>query len=76
MTPADFRAALTTLRWSQRTLAEALGVSHNTVHRYANGDRQIPADVAQWLAGLAREARRRPAPRRPPYDPTNPNPRT
>jgi transcriptional regulator with XRE-family HTH domain len=76
VTPDDFREALTTLRWSQRTLAEALGISHNTAHRYANGQREIPADIAQWLSALAREARRRPPPRRSPYDPTNPHPRT
>ena len=56
MTPVDFRNALSVLRWSERTVAGLLGVSHNTANRYARGDRKIPADVALWLVAHARLA--------------------
>ena len=53
MTPADLRAALATLRWSNRTLAAELGVDEHRVRRWANGSQPIPEDVAVWLAALA-----------------------
>lgn len=65
MTPAVFRATLTTLGWSQRVLARRLGVSHITVQRYASGARTIPAGVAAWVTGLAACVAARPPPGRP-----------
>jgi transcriptional regulator with XRE-family HTH domain len=61
---AAFRDALSTLCWSQRTLAQRLGVSHQTVNRYADGSRTIPADVACWLEELANFVAANPPPER------------
>ncbi|HXI58329.1 MAG TPA: hypothetical protein VNO55_19815 [Polyangia bacterium] len=49
MTAPEFRAALDQLGWSQRGLAFSLGVSHNTVHRWALDQARVPAYVAGWL---------------------------
>ena len=42
MTASQFRAHLSELRWSQRGFAAFVGVSHNTVHRWALGQARIP----------------------------------
>lgn len=65
MTPIAFKNALDTLRWSQRTVAEAIGVSQQTAWRYAIGERRVPDDVARWLETLVRHAAENPPPRRP-----------
>jgi transcriptional regulator with XRE-family HTH domain len=64
MTSAAFRARLARLRWSQRSLAALLGVTHNTVHRWALDQAVIPADVAAWLDEVAAFLRTHPPPRR------------
>jgi plasmid maintenance system antidote protein VapI len=63
MTPAAFRAHLDRLAWSQRGVAQLLGVAHNTVHRWAIGEAAIPASVATWLAAMAKAMRDNPPPR-------------
>ena len=52
MTPAEFRAHLDRLRWTQRGLAASLAVPHNTVHRWALGQATIPPVVAGWLEAM------------------------
>ena len=52
MTPDRFRECLAALRWSQRALADALGVHQTTARRWATGDGTIPVNVAQWLEEL------------------------
>ena len=53
MTSLQFRSHLAKLCWSQRGFAALLGVTHNTVHRWALDQAVIPADVAAWLDEVA-----------------------
>lgn len=53
MTPERFRACLAALRWSQRGVAEHLGLHTTTVRRWATGEGVIPETVARWLEHLA-----------------------
>jgi transcriptional regulator with XRE-family HTH domain len=41
------------LGWSQRALAEALGLHETRVRRWARGLIPVPAEVADWLETLA-----------------------
>ena len=62
MSPSGLRDALALLRWSQRGLAEALGCDDRLVRRWASGDAGVPAEVAAWLAKLARAHQADPPP--------------
>ena len=54
MTPDRFRDCLDALGWSQRFLADYLGMNSSTsVNRYATGQASIPANLAAWLEYLA-----------------------
>lgn len=64
MTATAFRARLATLCWTQRGLAALLGLSHNTVHRWALGQATIPPDVAAWIEELSAFMRAHAPPRR------------
>ena len=63
MTPRQLRKALKELSWTQRTLAEQLGVHVQTVKKWLAGDRHISEPVAilirTWLAQPPAPARRR-----------------
>ena len=63
MTSARLRECLAALRWSQRGLADVLGVHQTTARRWATGEGMIPANVGQWLEDLtaAHEAQPLPA---------------
>lgn len=63
MTSTQFRARLEALGWTQRGLAERMGVAHNTVHRWALDQARVPDDVAQWLNDLAQYLQLHPPPR-------------
>jgi transcriptional regulator with XRE-family HTH domain len=63
MTPAAFRAALASLRWTQRGLAAALGVDERQVRRWAAGA-TVPPPVAAWLVRAAAWMDRNPPPSR------------
>ena len=52
MTAAQLRAALVTVRWSQRTLAAAVGVDERQVRRWASGQYPMPQPLADWLTDL------------------------
>ncbi len=54
MTPETLRAHLAALRWSQRGLAEMLGMDERQVRRWAAGAR-IPDAVAAWIEAAARD---------------------
>jgi len=62
MTASGLRGALESLRWSQRTLAAALRRPHNTIHRWATGEQEIPPEVADWLTYLSRVVESNPPP--------------
>ena len=49
MSPDRLRTCLTLLRWSQRGLAEALGMDERQVRRWALGAADVPERVAAWL---------------------------
>ena len=49
MTPTRLRECLDALRWSQRALADNLGVSERIARRWAAGSAIIPGPVASWL---------------------------
>jgi transcriptional regulator with XRE-family HTH domain len=63
MTASAFRAHLETLGWTQRGLASLLGLSHNTVHRWALDEAVIPERYAAWLAEVAAFMKQHPPPR-------------
>ena len=64
MTPAELRANLRTLGWSQEALAARLGYRSGTpVQRWVKGTATIPAPVAAWLRGLAWHVAGHPPPR-------------
>jgi len=64
MTSATFRAHLEALGWTQRGLAVLLGLSHNTVHRWALDEAVIPERYAQWIEGVAAYMQKHPPPAR------------
>lgn len=49
MTPNEFRECLALLRWSQRGLADILGIHDTAVRRWASGKNEIPENVSAWL---------------------------
>ena len=63
MTSAAFRRHIEALGWTQRGLAALLGVSHNTVHRWALDQAVIPDRYADWIEDVARFIKQRPPPR-------------
>lgn len=63
MTPDRFRECLAALDWSQRGLADLLGVQERQVRRWAQGAR-IPEPVADWLELLARFHKAHPPPQK------------
>ena len=52
MTPDRFRACLDALHWSQRGLADMLGLQPTTVRRWVTGHGIIPANVGTRLEHL------------------------
>lgn len=52
MTPAEYRAALSTLGLSVYASAPALCISLRTAQRYASGEADIPPDTAKLLRAL------------------------
>jgi transcriptional regulator with XRE-family HTH domain len=63
MTASAFRAHLEALGWTQRGLAALLGLSHNTVHRWALNEAVIPERYAAWLVEVAAFIKQHPPPR-------------
>lgn len=63
MSPDQFRAALASLRWSQRGLADVLGADERQVRRWAAGA-TIPPAVAAWITKAAAWMDRNPPPSR------------
>ena len=64
MTPADIRATLASLDWSQRALAARLGYRSGTqVERWCQGKAPIPEPVAAWLRAVAGYVAANPPPR-------------
>lgn len=53
MTPTRLRECLAALGWSQRGLADHLGVHETRVRRMARGALPIAPEVAAWLELLA-----------------------
>ena len=49
MTPAELKAARSTLNLSQSELAEAIGQSVGAVRHWEQGDRKIPGAVAKLI---------------------------
>ena len=64
MTPDRLRECLVLLRWSQRGLAEALGLDERQVRRWATGAASVPDSVAAWLERRATAAAADPPPLR------------
>lgn len=62
MTPDRIREALAAIGWSQRQLADTLGVHETRTRRWASGRLQIPPAVAAWLEMLAHTHERHPLP--------------
>jgi ribosome-binding protein aMBF1 (putative translation factor) len=62
VTPDAFRAALDTIGWSQRGLADRLSCDDRMVRRWASGELTVPPSIARWLARLARCHAANPAP--------------
>lgn len=56
MTPDDFRDARLRLGFTQRNMAERLGVHELTVRAWESGRQRIPPMAALALAELARTA--------------------
>lgn len=49
MTPARYIQCLEILRWSNETLAEALGCDESLTEAYAVGLAEVPIKLAAWL---------------------------
>jgi hypothetical protein len=49
---AQFRKALQTIHWSQRTLSDVLACSPRLVRMWANAESPVPAEVADYLEAL------------------------
>lgn len=64
VTPAErLDAALTTLQWSGRTLANLLRRDKTQVHRWLQGAYQPPDEVLAWVEELAAFHEAHPVPR-------------
>jgi transcriptional regulator with XRE-family HTH domain len=64
MSPTERRESLQAIGWTQRGLADRLGWDEGTVRRWMRVGGEAPADVDQWLAGLAEFHRQHPPPAR------------
>jgi transcriptional regulator with XRE-family HTH domain len=64
VTPTERRAALRSIGWTQRGLADRLGWDEGTVRRWMRDGGEAPPDVDRWLAALARFHDQHPAPER------------
>ena len=53
MSPTRLRECLDALGWSQRGLADILGLHETRVRRMARGLLPVPPEVAEWLETLA-----------------------
>jgi transcriptional regulator with XRE-family HTH domain len=53
MTPDRFRECVDVLQWSQRQLAECIGVDDRLVRRWASGATEIPDHIEAWLERVA-----------------------
>jgi hypothetical protein len=58
MTPAEYTAALATLSWSGKQLADKLACDTNLPTRWSRGTAAVPPVVAVWLAALSGEVGR------------------
>lgn len=56
MTPLQFRACVTQLRWSQARIATALGVESVKVRKWSAGADPIPEAVVRWIRDLSDRA--------------------
>jgi hypothetical protein len=54
MTPDQFRAAVASLQWTYRGLADMVQVDERQVRRWAGGA-TVPAHIAAWIEKAARE---------------------
>jgi transcriptional regulator with XRE-family HTH domain len=52
MTPAQLKRRRASLGWSQTRLAEALGVTRNTINRWEMGVHPIPPMASKLMARL------------------------
>lgn len=52
LTSEDFKAALRRAGYSENTFADAVGVSHRTAFKWANGTARVPGCVVVLLALL------------------------
>lgn len=62
MTPERFRECLEHIGWSQRGVANRLGISEATVRRWSDAAYPVPQQVALWLERLAVAHERYPTP--------------
>jgi transcriptional regulator with XRE-family HTH domain len=54
MTPDELRECLGVIGWTQRELAEELGIDDRTVRLFwAMGRKPVPDNVAEWLRAIA-----------------------
>ena len=52
MTPKEFKSRLTILGWKQREFAKKLGVTEESVSRWANGKQPIPEYVVAYVEAV------------------------
>lgn len=62
MTPATLLSTLSRLHWTQRGLADLLGVDKTQVRRWTSGEYPVPAPIAAWLERVVRWLDRNPPP--------------
>ena len=67
MSPREFERTLKALGLSKAAAGRWLGISERTVHRYADGDAEVPVSTVfllRWMhdAGVIPKAPRRPRP--------------
>jgi hypothetical protein len=62
VTAPEFRAALLTLGWSERHLAERLHCDPQRVHRWGQGFYPVPPQIAEWLQNLTDTIKNHPIP--------------
>jgi plasmid maintenance system antidote protein VapI len=62
VTPDRLRECLDLIGWTQRGLADHLGVHETRTRRWAAGHYPVPPEVALWLERLAKAHADNPAP--------------
>lgn len=65
MTHTEFKKTIMLIGWTQRGAARMMGVGETSVREWANGKRQVPESISNWLLVVSKPFKDYPSPRTP-----------